>query len=307
MCGKTGKLKNRSERLYVIIVKLFGGLGNQMFQYAAGRRLANLHNTDLKFDFQGLNYKIKRNYALSIFNINEKFATSREIGNLKFKRRNLLKKIVAKIFNIPPKHSLAHIKEKYFNFDPEILNQPNEVYLSGYWQSEKYFKDIEEIIRNEFTIKYPQTGKNKDFAKQINSCESVSIHIRRGDYISDAEVNQYHGICELDYYYSCIKQMTQKIDKPIFFVFSDEPAWTRENFRIDYPTVIIEHNSPENAYEDLRLMSQCKHNIIANSSFSWWGAWLNSNPYKIIFSPRIWFANTDRCDYDLVPKNWTKV
>lgn len=291
----------------MIIIKLFGGLGNQMFQYAAAGRLAYIHRTKLKLDISHFNSQALRKYSLNCFNIQEDFATPDEINKFKPWEMKLPKKIISNIKRLLLKSHRLVVEEKFYHFDSEILNLPNEVYLNGYWQSEKYFKDIEEIIRKKFTIKYPQTGKNKDLAEQINSCESVSLHVRRGDYISDVNVNQIHGICELDYYYSCIKQITQKIDKPIFFVFSDDPAWTRENFRTDYPMVIIEHNRPKNAYEDLRLMSQCKHNIIANSSFSWWAAWLNSNSGKIIFAPKKWFKSIEKNDCDLFPNDWIRV
>ncbi len=291
----------------MIIVKLVGGLGNQMFQYAAGRRLSYMHNTELKFDFQGMNEGTKRSYELGVFNIKEKFATSLEIAKIKFKKRKILNKIADKIFHIPPIYSTTYIKEKHFHFDPEILNLLDGVYLDGFWQSENYFKDIMGIIRTEFTIKTPQTKKNKELSEIIKLHNSVSIHFRRGDYVSNTKNNIKHGTCELDYYERCIQIITQKIYNPYFILFSDDPQWVSTNFKIKNQLNLINHNRAEFAYEDLRLMSQCKHHIIANSSFSWWGAWLNPNPNKIILTPKEWFRTTKLDVRDLIPPNWIKI
>ena len=292
----------------MIIVELFGGLGNQMFQYAAGRRLAHFRKTELKLNISEFESYNSRSYSLNIFNLQEeKFATLVEISRLLYGKRSLLKRAISKIQHMRPKLLSTYIKERYFSFDPAILNLPDGIYLDGYWQSEKYFKDIEEIIRREFTIKVPQTGNNKELSKIIQSCESVSIHIRRGDYISDSDVNKKHGECELSYYFNCIQMINGKIKKPTFFVFSDDCKWVHENFRLNYPMVIVDQNDSEHAYEDMRLMSQCKHNIIANSTFSWWAAWLNPNPDKMVFSPRKWFKTEELDDRDLIPETWLKI
>ncbi len=291
----------------MIIVKLFGGMGNQMFQYAAARRLAYVHRTELKLDISHFNSQNLRRYSLNCFNIRNDFATLGEINKFKPWEMKLTRRIFSKIKRCFSKPDHFFVKENFFYFNPEILNLQNEVYLSGYWQSEEYFKNIEEIIRREFTIKVPQNGKNRKLAKMITSSESVSLHIRRGDYATNLSVNKKHGICKLDYYQRCVQMITQKSDNPRFFLFSDDPEWVKTNFKIDYPLNIIDHNNADCAFEDLRLMSQCKHNIIANSTLSWWGAWLNSNPNKIVFAPKKWFKAGDLKDKDLIPSTWSRV
>jgi len=293
----------------MIIVKLMGGLGNQMFQYAAARRLSNVNNVPLKFDldwFEDHSTDIKREYELNIFNIQAEIATPDEIGNLKEPagKPPLFSRIKKKL---QLNHKQTHIRQKHYHFDPDILKLGSNIYFEGYWQSEKYFKDINDIIRKEFTLKPEPDRLNRKMADSIRSSDSISLHVRRGDYISNEITNKYHGTCSPEYYNNTIEIITSKVKTPHFFVFSDEPEWTKENLDIKYPATYIDHNGPENAYEDLRLMSLCKHHIIANSSFSWWGAWLNPSPDKIVIAPSKWFSDSSINTNDLIPGNWIRI
>lgn len=300
-------LPKKIKRKKMIIAELTAGMGNQMFQYAAARRLAYVHRTELKLDVTHFNRQILRKYSLNYFNIQENFSTKEEINKYKPWQMKLSKRIISKIKRMVSNPHHLFVEEKFYHFDPKILNLPNDVYLSGFWQSDKYFKDIEDTVRKDLTIKIPQTGKNKELAETISSCQSVSIHIRRSDYLTDPAVYKKHGVCDLDYYFNCIKLINKEIKNPIFFIFSDDCKWVQDNFRTGFPTIVISHNNSENAFEDLRLMSQCKHNIIANSSFSWWAAWLNSNKNKIVFTPKIWFRNMKLNDKDLIPDGWYRI
>ncbi len=292
----------------MVVIKLCGGLGNQMFQYAAGRRLSYVHGVELKFDISGFKEDRLRTYELGAFNIEEKFATEAEVAGLSGRKKGLLERITSRAFrNASVAAPIKHVKEKFFHFDPEILRLPDGVYLDGYWQSEKYFKDIESVIRKELTVKTAQAGRNSELAAMIGSSASVSIHIRRGDYVSNPIANQVLGVCVLDYYYRSIEHIAQKVERPHFFVFSDEPQWAKDHLKLPYPVEFIAHNAADHAYEDLRLMSLCKHHIIANSSFSWWGAWLNPDPDKKVFAPKRWFRTDECTDIDLVPVSWIRV
>lgn len=271
----------------MVIVKLIGGLGNQLFQYAAGFRLAWRNHVPLKLDLSAFNSYTRRAYSLSQFNISAAIATPDEIVSA-YDKGNF-------------------IKEAGVSFDARILNCYGNIYLDGYWQSEKYFADISNIIRQEFTIKYEPDEKNKELANYINNCQSVAIHIRRGDYATDAQMNAVHGTLELQYYHRCISKLLERITDPHFFIFSDDPDWVRDNFHLDYPVTIISHNGPQKNYEDLRLMSLCHHNIIANSTFSWWGAWLNLHPDKIVFAPVQWFNDQQIDTSDLIPESWHRL
>lgn len=294
----------------MIIVKLMGGLGNQMFQYAAGRHLSHLLGTELKLDISEFENDPLRNYALGAFNIVEHFASPEEVLSLTNEKRHMVARLAKRLLPSFLISQPTHIKERYSHFDKSILALSDNVYLNGYWQSEKYFLDVADIIRKEFTVKFQQTGKNFERAKVITSCEAVSIHVRRGDYITDEHRNKTHGVCSAEYYLRCVDNVKQYIENPVFFVFSDEPDWVRENLNLPYRMTIVDHNSEEQSFEDLRLMSQCKHHIIANSSFSWWGAWLNQHSGKVVLAPRQWFCKerqASRNMNDLLPDSWIKL
>ncbi len=293
----------------MIIVQLIGGLGNQMFQYACGKTLALKNKTSLKLDTTDLldrshhNFT-HRNYELNVFNINEKIASNHDIKKFELKK-SLPTRILSKLFI---KFKYKKISEQIlFNYDNTLTSEKSNLYLSGYWQNEKYFAEFESEIRKCFTFKELPTVDNEKILQQIEACNSVSIHIRRGDYVSLKSANAFHGICSLDYYYAAIALISSKISNPLFFIFSDEPEWIKQNFIINSPFLVISHNSGEKSFEDMRLMSACKHNIIANSSFSWWGAWLNKNQNKIVIAPTKWFADDSIDTKDLIPEKWIRM
>ncbi|MDD2340087.1 MAG: alpha-1,2-fucosyltransferase [Methanosarcina sp.] len=291
----------------MIIVKLIGGLGNQMFQYALGRHLAMKNNSTLKLDIQGFkSYKL-RNYDLNCFNIQENIATSKDLAEVSLPSdrfiRKLRKNLEVKINGV---QQIQYIKERKKDFQLEILNLGDNIYLEGYWQSEKYFSDIKDVIKKEFTVKNRPDSINESFMEEIIDCESVSVHIRRGDYVSNPTTNQVHGFLGLEYYQKALNLMLEKIDNPHFFVFSDDPEWGERNIKIDAPITYIKHNDAKN-YEDIRLMNTCKHHIIANSSFSWWGAWLSKNKDKVVIAPKKWF-NVDTFDTeDRYVASWVRL
>lgn len=293
----------------MVIVNLIGGLGNQLFQYAAGRSLSIAHQTNLKLDISGFEEYKLRTYGLDPFCVQEVFASPVEIANVTGSSKKGLSRFVFRARErLKPHFRRVVFSEPHFRpFNPDIFKTPTNVYLNGYWQSEKYFADIKDIIRREFTLKYEPDSYNREMIKRISSANSVSIHIRRGDYVSNPVTNRIHGTCTLDYYERCVSLISRKIDKPEFFVFSDDPDWAADNLRLDYPAVIVTHNGVIKAHEDLRLMSSCKHNILANSSFSWWAAWLNPNPDKMVYVPQQWFKRVDVHTRDLILNDWIKV
>jgi hypothetical protein len=288
----------------MVIVRLIGGLGNQLFQYALGRHIAEIHKTILKIDISAFEtYKLHK-YTLWPFNIRENFATPEEVKALTERRQGAFERLMARIVRRPPRPAPTYIQEReLFCFDPDILNLPDGVYLEGSWQNDKYFKDIEEVIRREFTVKTPQEGRNLELAGQIGECDSVSLHIRRGTYLKPP-YSEVHGTMKLEYYLRCVESLTQRVEEPHFFIFSDDSEWARDNLRLSYPATLVDHNDDKKDYEDLRLMSQCKHNIIANSTFSWWGAWLNRNPEKLVFAPKRWLRSDAYNTKDLMPNEW---
>lgn len=288
----------------MIIVRLMGGLGNQMFQYALARHIAIKNDTEVLFDLTSFSSDVNRKYSLGVFNIKANIAEIEQIES--FNEAKKYKKNWMKIKNILCGEYIPKIREKKFTFDKNILEKGNNIYLSGLWQSEKYFNDIFNIIQDDFQVKTPMNDVNLKVADEIRKePNSVSIHIRRGDYLEND--NNYIGLCTLNYYYQAIEVLQSKMQDLNLFIFSDDIKWAKENFVSQHSIRFINHNLEENAYEDMRLMSLCQHNIIANSTFSWWGAWLNDNPRKISIAPKRWFKS-NKLDYkDIVPETWIKI
>jgi len=294
----------------MIIVKLIGGLGNQMFQYAAGRHLAHLRNTALKLDLSFLNADAKgaytkREYELGVFDLTPSFADPAEVEVFKKLAQNRYRRFLFRKF--PSLFKWAYMSEGGLHYHSELLNCPANTYVEGFWQSEKYFKGVEAIIRKDFNFRTPPTGLNLDLAQKIKSVESVSLHIRRGDYVSDPNAHSFHGTCPPSYYVSGVERIKQSAKNIELFIFSDDAEWCRKNIVFDLPCTYIDHNSGNKSYEDMRLMSLCKHNIIANSSFSWWGAWLNSNVNKMVIAPKRWFNDPSQQPESIYPENWIKL
>ena len=283
----------------MIITKIIGGIGNQLFQYAVARQLSKINNTKLFLDVSGFdNFKLHK-YSLSFFNIKENFysPTKSYLVNNKY---NLFLK---NMFSLK-KSYLMSIKEKNLKFDPKILTLPKNSYLDGYWQSEKYFISISEIIKKEFKLEIKLSKKSELILNDIKKTDSVSIHFRRTDYLE----NNIHGACSLLYYRECIKFITRNLHKPHFFLFSDDIKWVKKNIKLKHKNTVVYDNGLNGDIEDLKLMSKCKHNIIANSTFSWWAAWLNNNPEKIITAPKIWFSDEkyNSQSTDIVPSSWLR-
>jgi len=288
----------------MIIIKIQGGLGNQMFQYALGRNIAITNKTTVKFDLSWFEQYKTRTYKLHHFNIVGDFATNKESKRLKKYGRKAGR--LAFLHNYFIADDSIYIKQKQFEFNPKILKNKGPAYLDGHWQSKKYFKNVEDVIREEFTLKNEPSNTYKNNEQKIKERNSVSLHIRRGDYITMKKAADAIGVCPLDYYYKAVKKIAKKIEKPTFFIFSDDIEWVKKNLKIKYPMIFVSNNKLED-YEELILMSKCKHNIIANSSFSWWGAWLNNNPNKMVIAPKRWFKDPSKNTGDLIPENWIKL
>lgn len=292
----------------MIITRLVGGLGNQMFQYAIGRRLSCMHHVPLKLDISGFKDYTLWTYRLDHFAIHADIASVPEIEEVKFhSRTGVLRAMGNLVVYSVPYYQRNIYREPHFFYDPNILKCKNDVYLEGYWQSEKYFKNIEHLIRSEFTPVTEPDNPNEKMADEIRSCESVNLHVRRGDYVSNSTTNAYHGTCSLEYYRGAIRIIEKNVINPRFFIFSDDPLWVRDNINTGHPSTIVDFNGPDKDYQDMRLMSLCQHHIIANSSFSWWSAWLSTNPQKIVIAPKRWFAAQGIDTTDLLPESWIRL
>jgi len=289
-------------------MKLMGGLGNQMFQYALGRNLSIKHNTLLKLDLSFLldrspkpNFTY-RNYDLDIFPVSPAFtdpseSIDKELSGYKKYLRTCLNFIWTPPFTI--------VREKTFNFNNKILETPDNCYLTGYWQSEKYFKEIETTIRNDFSIK---AVTDPGLSNQILSSESVCLNVRRGDYVTNPVANEHHGVCSTDFFFKAIDRMKDFTENPTIFVFSDDIAWCRENLNFEDPTVFVTHGYAGIKFEKyLKLMSLCKFFVIPNSTFGWWAAWLAEYPDKKVIAPERWVADPNVNTEDLIPDTWIRM
>lgn len=259
-------------------IRIQGGLGNQMFQYAYGRKLELL--------------KKKIIFNTSFFHGNRSNIDTARSLQLKY-------------FKLDTGSEFSDKTTPKSNFINLIIRRLN-IKSDDFFQNEKYFKGIKEIIRKEFTLKEPfGISAQKTENEIINSNNPISIHIRRGDYVANSKTNAYHGVCRLDYYERAIEYIKSKIKSPTFFIFSDDINWAKENLKLE--NSIFVSNPDIKDYEELILMSKCKHNIIANSTFSWWGAWLNPNSSKIVIGPKQWTINKTSIELDILPKEWIQL
>lgn len=287
----------------MIIFRAQGGLGNQLFQYATARRLAWLHSCQLVIDDSWFNRshsnETARQLELTRFRLNFRFPSRLEqIAWLPMRSRGMG---FAKI--LLPVHL---VRENGFGMNSQVLNAPRNSYLDGFWQSEKYFKDIRQELLSEIIPKESASRLDAPVIGSMRKTNSVSIHIRRGDYVTLPSAAAYHGTCEIDYYHRAIEYLGKHVTDPFLFVFSDDHQWVKANLRFPFKTHHVDHNPTDLAFQDLRLMSHCKHHIIANSSFSWWGAWLAESLGQIVIAPKQWFKS-GRPTPDLLPAEWIKI
>ncbi len=275
------------------IVKLVGGLGNQMFQYAFGQLLGKETQYDASwFEYSKNNLNVtQRNYELDFFNIQPKRLTKKQAR--KYKKNNKL------LFFFGVETRLRKIIEKPLNiYNPNLLNEKEGVF-EGYFQCAQYYEPIREKLLKDFVPKNKISIENQKILEQIQSTNSVSLHVRRGDYL---KLQHIHGLCDISYYEKAINYVSKRIENTHFFLFSDDIEWVIENLKINHPYTVVDINHDDKNPWDMWLMKHCKHNIIANSSFSWWGAWLNENPNKIVIAPKEWKANEKTLD--IIPHNW---
>lgn len=289
----------------MVIIALTGGLGNQLFQYAFGRALTFDRKNELYFDLEMFTWDPLRDFSLDKFHIPYKISSAEERDTLKVRKSTL--PFISKY--ITPYYKSTNIEELTFEYDPNFnkYNRKN-CYYKGYWQTARYFSSIRAVILSDLKLSKPISVEADSYLNAIKSTkQSISIHIRRGDYLKDSKTNNYHGVLPFSYYTDAIAYMESFIEEPTYYIFSDDKDFVKATFGNKENYIFIENIKYD--YEELFLMSQCNHNIIANSSFSWWGAWLNETIDKCVVSPKQWFKNKDMQlkTKDLVPHNWIKL
>jgi hypothetical protein len=284
----------------MIIVQVTGGMGNQLFQYCSAKALSIKKNIPLVMDLSYFERTGKKD-GLHYFPIPDKAATDSELRP--FYERGLLTKAVQRL---KPYTKREIYREKFFHFDPDFFNVKDTVFLKGIWQSEKYFIDQAETIRQILTIKEEYIKHLFPLRTELQSTNSIAIHVRRGDYLTAVALDVL-GLQGNEYYQAAWSTITSQVPNAQVYYFSDDIKFVEEELMPIIPGKILSRPEPNNYIEDFYLMSQCKHNIIANSSFSWWAAWLNNNPGKTVVAPKKWFNNGPKDTQDLIPNSWVRI
>ena len=297
----------------MIVVRLMGGLGNQMFQYALGRRLALERNVPLRLDLgwfaeaRERGVDTVRDYMLGGWRVAAQAASAEDLARFDTAALTAgrLGRLVRRI--LPAWQRAPVIYERGPGVDQRALRVKPPAYLHGYWQSEKYFDSIGETLRAEFVPAAPVCAYIAELAAYAADASTVSLHVRRGDYASNAATQAFHGLCSPQYYAAAAALIAAKLPAPRFLVFSDEPDWARENLRLGWPMRVVEHAPGSSPHQEMWLMSRCAHHVIANSSFSWWGAWLRPAPGKTVVAPKQWFRDPAHDGPDRLPASWLRV
>lgn len=298
----------------MIVVKLQGGLGNQMFQYAIGRTLAHKNNDqfalDLTFLLDRMPRKnlVVRDYDLNIFDINPRLTVLSRVAQ-RVSMPGLLYSLSRGLIKLQSYAKVQwYVSENELRFHPEILNLKGNIYLDGYWQSEQYFTGWEDLLRKDFRLKAELSDKARMMAEKIMSVDAVCVNVRRGDFVTVQRSVERHGFVGLDYYKRALDVLESRARGLHLFVSSDDMEWSRRNIHFNYPTTYLSHEyKGEKFGEYLYLMALCRHFVIPNSSFAWWAAWLGRRPGKIVIAPQRWFVREGNDPEDLIPSSWIRV
>jgi hypothetical protein len=288
----------------VIVTRLMGGLGNQMFQYAHGRALALQHGGELVLDLSWFSRQAPgdtpRTYALDDWRLPPEVGVSLQPPRaLSGWRHRALATVGSR--------SLRLVREATPGYDPSAARVGDDVLLVGYWQSERYFDCIRDRLLAELVPAAPADPNNAQLLATVEEGASVALHVRRGDYLANPRAAAFHGLLDAPYYDTAIRHVRERVEAPRFVIFSDDPQWCRAHLDVGRSATFVDHNAGPRAYWDLHVMSRCTHAIIANSSFSWWGAWLNSNPDKLVIAPRVWFRDPVAAAAAIVPDSWLRL
>src|ERR1035437_10296339 len=296
------------------VVRLMGGLGNQMFQYAFGRRIAEETGVQVKFDLDSgfKNDAYRRRFALGAFNADIVSAESHEIP-LGMSWPSPWHRVAKAGWSAMPAAWRRVVYEKgSFQFDPTVLaNTKATAYCFGYWQHESYFAPIQDVLRREFTLRTPLPEPVVALQEAMAGCRSVSVHVRQyHDIGADGQIilkaRKQHGACSMEYYQQAFERIGNQ-PGTMCFIFSDNPEWAKENLKLPAPCRYVADECPCSDAEELLLMASCQHHVIANSSFSWWGAWLGRNPKKVVVAPRIWMRGLPESAMDICPETWIRL
>jgi hypothetical protein len=279
----------------MIIARIRSGLGNQLFIYAAARAVAHRLGHDLRLDVSFYKTYPLRTFRLKNFAIDAKICWPRELQ---------LRKLSSKLHFSSP---YRLFRERWASYDPAFADIKDSTILQGFFQSEKYFSSIAGLLRNDFALKATLPDYVKQYSARIGTSNSVSVHVRRGDYVRDPSINARFGVLDLNYYSSAKKEMDCRLSDPVYYIFSDDVLFAEKCILPIFGSQAYIVPAVAEDYEHLALMRSCKHHIIANSTFSWWGAWLADFPEKQTIAPSTWFRNKAENPQDIIPESWSAI
>jgi hypothetical protein len=291
-----------------VVMYVQEGLGNQLFQYAMARAYALRWGVRLKLDLRHFRDPRNRKFQLDLFNVRYEQFTGSDRIRLALNNSPKLGALHDVASTLGQRGLYKIVKEPQSGFDASALTvRGRRIYFTGFWQCERYFSDAAETIREELKFKQEASGENAAMIERIKSVDAVALHVRRGDYLSVPAFGALIGSAGERYYRAAVELVRQRVRNPHFFVFSDDPQWAIDHLASVEPKTVVSHNAGVQDHEDLRLMNACRHFIIANSSFSWWGAWLASDAEKMVIAPGLWFSDGRHSGRDIVPDGWTKL
>jgi len=286
----------------MIVVKLQGGLGNQMFQYAMAKAMAKLHVSSFELDLDFLLDRttqaqgfVFRDYDLDVFAITPRIASAGKERT--YSQPRFLDKILSGF------KSKTIYKEQFFHFDQKALSARQDVYLDGYWQSPQYFKSVEKELRTDFKFIHDIEFSSNKLHDDILNTDSICVNVRRADFLT----NSYHGVCGMSYFEPAIHHLASSLSNPKIFIFSDDPQWCLDHFKSKFSMEVVDHSHKGFKFSNqLQLMVACKHFIIPNSTFAWWAVWLSNQKGSKVIAPTRWFADATIDTRDLIPDHWMR-
>jgi Glycosyl transferase family 11 len=289
----------------MIVTRIHGGLGNQLFEFAAGYALARRLGVPHKVDLGTFVHERERDFGLASLQIPFEVASAEEIRALAPQWGPWWKnKYILWSHRMTPFARCRWVKETTFDYDKRLLDVRSPAYLDGWWQSEKYFAGVGGEIRNMYSPKKAPTPRSEELAKALKGQATVAVHVRRGDYIANDDASQFHGTCSTGYYEDAISRMQHEVPEAMFCVFSDDPDWARGNLKFPARTEFVSAKGPLGVAEDFFLLCNCRHFVIANSTFSWWPAWIADSPGQHVIAPSRWFRGFEVNLADRFPADW---
>lgn len=289
-----------------VIARIEGGLGNQLFQYAAARSLADRLSCGLALDLRGLVQNGDRPYQLDLYCTRTEIATPELLASLPDPRSSRTGRLRSAVSQVCPSLcAFPAFWPRSFAYDPRFERITRPVYAVGYWQSERYFAWNRARLLQDIQLREPIPPSR--WLEQILGSNSAALHVRRGDYVSNAAAAQFHGLCDMTYYQQAVQMLRAAHPDIEVFVFSDEPDWARTHLQLGVPTHVVDAHRPDQGHLDMELMRHCRHHVIANSSFSWWGAWRCESPGQRVYAPSRWFADPGVDTSDVIPSRWTRL